>query len=243
MERCRLVMTECLLNPVYCRETMTQLLFEGYGISHVAFVPDGLAAFHCNQHIGLCASNAVLVHSGHSATHVVPIVDGQAHLLYAQRSRICGVTDCHRVSVACDLKVWVVGSQATAHLQQLLTIHNPQCAASVNKHVVELLKEQCTFCSLDYARDVTVAGDWKSSRGLGLKVRLPKSIASAGPVQESSTNRDVDKATKAEEQRMRLKAMSLKRKQKMIQEKEELLIYLRDIEQQVSVIRCRRTDQ
>ena len=108
---------------------------------------------------------------------------------------------------------------------------------------MELLKEQCTFCSLDYVRDVTVAGDWKSSRGLGLKVQLPKSIAGAGSVQESSANRDVDKAMKAEEQRMRLKAMSLKRKQKMIQEKEELLIYLRDIEQQVSVIRCSRAAQ
>lgn len=92
MSRNPIVMTECVLNPVHSRKAMMELLFESYGVPSVVFIPDCLAAFDYNRNVGNCASSTVIVSSGHSATHIVPVVDNQAHLQYAQRSKMCGTS-------------------------------------------------------------------------------------------------------------------------------------------------------
>ena len=125
-------------------------------------------------------------------------------------------------------------------------LHNAQCAASLNKQIVELMKEQCTVCSLDYNDDLTkIAEDPKTAGGLGLKIQLPKSNMSVNvPPPESDAEKDEDKAARAEENRMRLRAMSQKRKEKLINEKQEMLHYMKEVQRQVpslkSVLHCNR---
>eukprot|EP00210_Caulerpa_lentillifera_P000628 g607.t1 len=199
---------------------MLELLFEAYGVQKTLFVTDCLAAFHFNQSIGNCSPDGMLLASGHSATHVLPIVDGQALLFHAQRSKICGY-------------------QSTFHLQQLTLLHNPQCAGLLSKRNVELMKEQCCICSLNYMQDLQkIQNQEETAGGYGMRVQLPKPIAAlSGSGNGNETveiETPVEKTVKAEEQRNRLKAMSQKRKQKMIQEKQELLIYLKEIKIQVT---------
>lgn len=83
-------MTECLLNPSHSRDLMLELMFECYDVPSVVFVPDCLAAFAFNRSAKRCSSDSVIVCSGHAATHVVPIIDNEAHLTYAQRLKIGG---------------------------------------------------------------------------------------------------------------------------------------------------------
>lgn len=66
-----LVMTETPLIPPYCRQEITELLFEGYScIDKVAFVLDGPAALMPTIPTALC------IHVGAHFTHIYPIIEG-----------------------------------------------------------------------------------------------------------------------------------------------------------------------
>lgn len=224
-----LVLTECLLNPTYSRNTMLELLFEAYEIPQVVFVPDCLAAFWFNQSSSNCSGDGMVLASGHSATHVVPIVDGKALLFHAQRSKICG-----KLSNLGLTYFENAGSQSTFHLQQLTLLHNPQCAGSLTRRTVELMKEQCSICSQNYMEDLDkIQNEETTAGGFGMRVQLPKTMTTSS-TETVEIETPVDKSIKAEEQRNRLKAMSQKRKQKMIQEKQELLKYLQEIQIQLA---------
>lgn len=117
-----------------------------------------------------------------------------------------------------------------------MMLHNPQCVASTNKSIVEWIKEQCTFCSEDYLKAVNATeSDDETVGGLGIKIQLPKSSNGNGK-EEIVSEPSMDRATRDEEQRQRLKAMSQRRREKMMNDKEELLSYLKDIHQQVNVV-------
>lgn len=49
-----MLLTECLLNPLYVRQKMAELLFEGYGVPSVAFGTDALFSHAYNQAAGRC---------------------------------------------------------------------------------------------------------------------------------------------------------------------------------------------
>jgi actin-related protein 5 len=45
-------MTECLLNPLYARQKMAELLFEAYGVPSVAFGTDAMFSHLYNRTAG-----------------------------------------------------------------------------------------------------------------------------------------------------------------------------------------------
>lgn len=84
------VITECCLNPAHSRATMAELLFEAYGVPAVQFAPDAICAYAFNFKEKSCFETGLLVGSGHSATHIVPIVDRKPLFSYARRLKASG---------------------------------------------------------------------------------------------------------------------------------------------------------
>lgn len=78
-----LVLTEAPCNPLHCRQMMSELLFECYGVPRVAYGVDSLFSFYHNSiqsgldrpHTGLVLS------SGYHCSHVLPFVNGRYRAL------------------------------------------------------------------------------------------------------------------------------------------------------------------
>ncbi|MES1908706.1 MAG: hypothetical protein MHM6MM_001584 [Cercozoa sp. M6MM] len=75
------VMTECPLNPAWSRAHTFELMFECYSVPRVAMLCDPLCAWKRHG----CPRFCLVVHVGHTRSHVVPIRDGKADWLSAWR--------------------------------------------------------------------------------------------------------------------------------------------------------------
>lgn len=62
---------------------MSELLFEGYSVSSVAYGIDALFSFYANEHS--LDNGGIVVSSGHTATHVLPVLGGRGALEQAKR--------------------------------------------------------------------------------------------------------------------------------------------------------------
>ena len=60
---------------------MLELLFEGYAAPAVSLGADALFGYHANGP----QAHGLLLHAGHHATHLLPIVHGRAHAQHAKR--------------------------------------------------------------------------------------------------------------------------------------------------------------
>lgn len=68
-----IVLTECMQNPNYCRELMSELLFECYNVPAVCFGIDSIFSFNYNQ----AGNSGLIVSIGFTATHVIPYLNGE----------------------------------------------------------------------------------------------------------------------------------------------------------------------
>lgn len=74
-----MVLTEAACNPLHCRQMMSELLFECYGVPQVSYGIDSLFSFYLNNrqrgvdtpHTGLVIS------SGYHCSHVLPVINGR----------------------------------------------------------------------------------------------------------------------------------------------------------------------
>ncbi|KAK3112020.1 Nuclear actin-protein involved in chromatin remodeling [Teratosphaeriaceae sp. CCFEE 6253] len=76
----RVVMTEPLANPGYARKTMSEMLFELYGVPAVAYGVDSLFAYDFNG-----GTTGLVVGAGNMSTHLIPVVDRKPLLQHATR--------------------------------------------------------------------------------------------------------------------------------------------------------------
>ncbi|CAG03231.1 unnamed protein product, partial [Tetraodon nigroviridis] len=127
------VLTEAPCNPLHCRQMMSELLFECYGVPHVSYGVDSLYSFFRSdaQRGEQPPQTGVILSSGYSCSHVLPVVNGRLDAV-----------NCKRVNVA--------GSQAASYLQRLLQLKYPGHLAAITlSRVEELLHEHSyTACGL-----------------------------------------------------------------------------------------------
>ncbi|KAJ3375176.1 Nuclear actin-protein involved in chromatin remodeling [Allomyces arbusculus] len=112
----RLVITEPVCTPPLSRGVAAELLFELYEVPAVAFGVDSLFAFH--EHVADTATSAddavqdpastsgLAVSISHSATHLVPVLDGAPQMQWAKR-----------ISVGCNKLKW--------YMKQLMHLKYP----------------------------------------------------------------------------------------------------------------------
>ena len=83
-------LTEPLMNPKSLRESMTELLFEGYGFKQISLLPDPLTSLSAFSKKGKLA-DGIVAQLGHNNTWVYGIKDGKMLKQSAQRLPLGGL--------------------------------------------------------------------------------------------------------------------------------------------------------
>ncbi|KPP56896.1 actin-related protein 5-like, partial [Scleropages formosus] len=127
------VLTEAPCNPLHCRQMMSELLFECYGVPHVSYGVDALFSFYYNNtRRGLPSpSTGLVVSSGYHCSHIVPVINGRID-----------AANCKRVNIG--------GSHAASYLQRLLQLKYPGHAAAVTLSRMEELLHEHSYVAVDY---------------------------------------------------------------------------------------------
>ncbi|KAL5467704.1 hypothetical protein EMCRGX_G031967 [Ephydatia muelleri] len=134
-----LVMTEPVCNPSYCRSTMSELLFEGYGVPSVSYGVDGLfGAYHHARERGVALGDALIISSGHQATHVMPVVGGKFD-----------ARNCKRINIG--------GAQVVGYMQRLLQLKYPALLGHITlSRALEITTNHC-YVALNYSTELAAA--------------------------------------------------------------------------------------
>ncbi|XP_055339484.1 actin-related protein 6-like [Paramacrobiotus metropolitanus] len=134
----KLLITEPYFNFQTLKRYFAEAIFEDYGFE-AAFIcpPAHLAAFQFRRD-NPQEPTCLVVDSGHSFTHIVPVIDG-------------------RISWDSVIRVPVGGKILTNHLKQRITFQ--QLNVMDETHVINHLKELTCFVSTDLTRDFQRARD------------------------------------------------------------------------------------
>ncbi|XP_051519756.1 actin-related protein 5 [Myxocyprinus asiaticus] len=204
-----MVVTEPPCNPLHCRQMMSELLFECYGVPHVAYGVDSLFSFYYNSvNHGVDPSYTGLVmSSGYHCSHVLPVINGRLDAV-----------NCKRVNVG--------GGQAAAYLQRLVQLKYPAHQAAITLSRMEELLHQNSYIALDYQHEME---KWRSPefyREEVHRVQLPFSGRVAG-VCVSAEERNERKA----QQLCRLQEINNRRREQKLQEDQKRLETLLSVQE------------
>uniref|UniRef100_A0A8C9RW95 Actin-related protein 5 n=1 Tax=Scleropages formosus TaxID=113540 RepID=A0A8C9RW95_SCLFO len=195
------VLTEAPCNPLHCRQMMSELLFECYGVPHVSYGVDALFSFYYNNtRRGLPSpSTGLVVSSGYHCSHIVPVINGRID-----------AANCKRVNIG--------GSHAASYLQRLLQLKYPGHAAAVTLSRMEELLHEHSYVAVDYQQELE---KWRSVEFYEQEVhrmQLPFSAkVLAGPL--SAEERQERRA----QQLRRLQEMNARRREEKLQQDQERL--------------------
>ncbi|KAL3684199.1 hypothetical protein R1sor_002221 [Riccia sorocarpa] len=131
------LMTECPCNPSYCRGKMAELLFEAYDIPAVAFGIDGVFSYLNNKNQGVSEPDGFVVCSGHMATHVIPMLNGEPVMEAAVRTPVGGY-------------------HVTDYLKRLLSLEYPYHVNSISWEKVEELKQDHCYIAGNYHSELEI---------------------------------------------------------------------------------------
>lgn len=200
-----IVMTEPVCNPEYSRNTMSELLFEGYTVPAVSYGIDGLYSLYHNQ--GGVVSDGLVVCSGYQTTHILPVLDGKLVASHVKRINIGGL-------------------HVSSYLQQLLQLRYPALQSLLTQsRVQEIIEHQC-YISTDYQQDL-LEGKWESCI-----VQLPytdgMSVGSPSDLAEQE-ERDQQRRGRARQHLLRLSQRKREEKIRDLEERLERLIHLQQL--------------
>ncbi|GBC10521.1 hypothetical protein RclHR1_00970022 [Rhizophagus clarus] len=114
------LVTEPVCNPNHSRRLMSELLFEGYGVPSVCYGIDALFSFHANNLS--FEEGGIVVSSGHTTTHVIPVV-GRGVLEHTKRISCGGLTSTDYMLKLMQLKYPTFPTKMTINQAQHL-VHN-----------------------------------------------------------------------------------------------------------------------
>ncbi|CAG8744053.1 1970_t:CDS:10, partial [Acaulospora morrowiae] len=115
-----ILMTEPICNPSHSRKLMSELLFECYRVPSVCYGIDALFSYHAN---GLSLDGGIIISSGHTTTHVIPVVDGRGVLEQTKRISYGGLTSTDYMLKLMQLKYPTFPTKMTVNQAQYL-VHN-----------------------------------------------------------------------------------------------------------------------
>eukprot|EP00899_Mesostigma_viride_P000986 jgi/Mesvir1/10889/Mv11170-RA.2 len=200
------LLSECPLNPSLARAKITEMLIETYGVPAVAFGMDCVMGYTYNQAQGRCGPDGLLVSVGHSATHIIPMLDGEPQLQY-----------CCRLSVG--------GYEMSDFLLRVLRLRYPEHGAFFGPGIgfmrAEEMKEKFCFVADDYCEMLEKctgqfrSGDKEGSRKMQLPFNPAALMRAAGPTEEELARKKELK----EKQGHRLKEMAAARRESKIAER------------------------
>lgn len=202
-----IMMTEALGNPNYCRQLMSELLFECYDVPSVCYSIDSLNSFKKNN----TGCNGLVISFGYYTTHVIPVLDNKCISTKARRINIGGYHIITFLFRLMQLKYPVHLTAITiSRMEALMQGH-----CSVSKDYIENLKE---WSQLDYYEQNVK------------KIQLPYTL----PTQPTVLTAE-QKLEKRRELSKRLTEMKAKKREEQLIEDEEQIIIMSNIKKLHSV--------
>lgn len=199
---------------------MTELILELYGAPSVAYGVDGLFSFYANH--GPDASGLALC-SGHSSTHVLPIVRGRGILAQAKRLSWGGIQAAEYLLKLCQLKY--SNFPLKVSLAQIFDIAHKHCYVAR-----DYLEEVSTYLQRDVLVEkdriiqfpfIEVQSSQKSEEKM--QIQLEKRKEAGRRLQEQQA---ANRARKMAEKQKDIENIKLILEQKDIQSAEEFETYL-----------------
>ncbi|XP_063386419.1 actin-related protein 5 [Cydia fagiglandana] len=199
-----IVMTEAFVTPNYCRQLMSELLFEGYGVPAVSYGVDSLFSMYRND-IG---DTALIVNCGYHTIHIIPVIRGQVIEEHARRINLGG-------------------SEMVSYLHKLLQLKYPVHVNAITmSRAEEILQEHCTI-ALDYQEEIKKWANPDYYEANVKKIQLPyvQTTSSSGLTAEQQKER------KKEMARRLLEINARKREERLAEDEEQLnhLLSLQDM--------------
>ncbi|KAF7652498.1 hypothetical protein LDENG_00096090 [Lucifuga dentata] len=194
-----IVLTEAPCNPLHCRQMMSELLFECYGVPHMSYGIDGLYSFYYNnsQRNLQAPHTGIILSSGYHCSHILPVINGRLDAV-----------NCKRVNVA--------GSQAASYLQRLLQLKYPGHLGAITLSRMEELLHEHSYTAEDYHEELE---KWRSPEFYEREVhrmQLPFSVAGGCVSVEERQERRA-------QQLRRLQEINARRREDKLQQDQERL--------------------
>ncbi|CAH3183605.1 unnamed protein product, partial [Porites evermanni] len=203
-----IVLTEPVCNPNYCRQSMSELLFECYNVPSVAYGIDSLFSLYNNMPSSDKAT-ALVVSSSCQVSHVLPVVNGRLD-----------AGNCKRINLG--------GSHATWFMQRLLQLKYPHHATQITLTRAQELVHSYTAMATDYSKELE---EWASSDYYDdhvYKLQLP--YAQVGAPQTNGPKSEEKEKLRRQKQGRRLQEINARRREEKLVEEEERLQDLMSIQ-------------
>ncbi|KAJ2725507.1 Nuclear actin-protein involved in chromatin remodeling [Coemansia sp. Benny D115] len=202
-----IVMTEAACTPYSSRKHMSELLFECYGVSSVTYGVDSAWSYYKNM--GSFDRDSLVLGSGHSTTHLIPIYDSRVAMEH-----------CKRINLG--------GTMMDDYMLKLLQLKYPSFPMKITEWQARQMVEQFTYVAQDYDRELSCYLTTDNLDKNDVIVQFPYPM----PTLDERTEEDIQKATeRRREQAKKMQEMAAKKRQEKVdmraRELEELL-QLRD---------------
>lgn len=195
---------------------MSEILFELYGVPSVAYGIDSLFSYAHNG-----GRTGLVVSSGYTSTHVVPVVDTKP--LFSHATRL----DWGR-------------SQCAEYLSKLIKTKYPGLPTKINETQIEDLVRQHCYISQDYDQEMSKYLDWTGLEDRDVIVQLPyveKEII-------QKTDEELARAAeKRKESGRRLQEQAAKMRLDKLIRKEQELEYYRELQQKLQDVTKKEAKQ
>ncbi|XP_068688119.1 actin-related protein 5-like [Montipora foliosa] len=203
-----IVLTEPVCNPNYCRQSMSELLFECYNVPSVAYGIDSLFSLYNNIQ-NSDKTTSLVISSSCQVSHVLPVVNGRLD-----------ASNCKRINLG--------GSHATWYMQRLLQLKHPHHAAQITlSRAQELVHGHCSM-AIDYSKELQ---EWASTDYYDEhvnKIQLP--YAQVQAPQNSGPKNEEKEKLRRQKQGRRLQEINARRREEKLAEEEERLQDLMNIQ-------------
>ncbi|KAM9856040.1 actin-related protein 5 [Aulostomus maculatus] len=196
-----IVLTEAPCNPLHCRQMMSELLFECYGVPFVSYGVDGLYSFYHNntQRNPRQPQTGIVLSSGFHCSHILPVINGRLD-----------AANCKRVNVA--------GSQAASYLQRLLQLKYPGHLAAITLSRMEELLHEHSYTAVDYQEELE---KWRSPEFYEREVHRMQ-LPFSGKVPGGCVSVEERQERRAQQLR-RLQEINARRREEKLQQDQERL--------------------
>lgn len=194
-----IVLTEPIASPNYSRRLTSELMFECYGVPSLTYGIDALFSAHQNG-----KRDAIVVSSGHHATHVLPVLDGAGVLEQSKRLNYGG-------------------SQATEFMLKSMQLKYPSFPTKMSPQQAQELVHEHTYVADDFGEEMSALQDPSKLAQIDRLIQFPY----VKPVVEEKSEEDIARlAERRREQAMKLQEIAAKnRLEKLIQREQELEYY------------------
>ncbi|KAJ8712337.1 hypothetical protein PYW07_005179 [Mythimna separata] len=199
-----IAMTEAFVTPNYCRQLMSELLFEGYGVPGVSYGVDSLFSMYKND-IG---DTALIVNCGYHTIHIIPVIRGQVIVDHARRINLGG-------------------SEMISYLHKLLQLKYPVHVNAITMSRVEEILHEHSSIALDYQEEIRKWANAEYYEANVKRVQLPYVQAASS----SGLTAEQQKERKKEMARRLLEINARKREERLAEDEEQLnqLLAIKDM--------------